>query len=329
MRDQIKAIVAAKKRVTEKEASVTEIARELTAALHEECAGLEVFGVSTAVIVDAPMGRDPRRLGAFLQFGRGQLLVMWNPRGLIRTDRLAGQWWRGNFSALALEDCPLPWLQQLLTKTVINSLLDSIRGDVDERESRVDATLAEARALLSAESAVLDAEMTASATATGDENLTRLWHDAVEATRNDTADALTRCSRFLEAVCAKILRERGVALPKDKSMSPLVKACLDTLAWPDAKEAEGDVRQLLGGIQSICNGIGALRTHFGTAHGASSHLPPLDPGYAVLVKHATVAAAHFLLNRHQASRPAARADDASSGPSAVPTMSLTPHGTNR
>lgn len=305
MRDQIKAIVAAKKRVTEKETAVLELALELANSLREECAGLQVFGVSTVVSVDNRPGSDPRRLGAFLQFGRGELLVMWNPRGLIRTDGFAGQWWRGNFSASALEDCPLSWLQQLLTKAVINSLLDSIHGDVDERESRVDATLAEARTLLSGESSVLDAEMAASVTATGDENLNGLWQDAVEATRHDTADALTRCSRFLEAVCAKILRDRGIPLPKDKSMSPLVKACLEHLEWPDAKEAEGDVRQLLGGIQSITGGIGALRTHFGTAHGASSHLPPLDPAYAVFVKQATVAAAHFLLNRHQASPPVA------------------------
>ncbi|RQR65216.1 abortive infection family protein [Burkholderia sp. Bp9015] len=316
MRDQIKAIVAAKKRVTEKETSVIELARELATSLHEECAGLEVFGVSKVVVVDHPSAGDPRRLGAFLQFGRGQLLVMWNPRGLIRTDGFAGQWWRGNFSASALEDCPLSWLQQLLTKTVIDSLLDSIRGDVDERESRVDATLAEARVLLSAESAVLDAEMAESLTTTGDENLTGLWQDAVEATHNDTADALTRCSRFLEAVCAKILRERGEELPAEKSMGPLVKACQKSLPWPDAKEAVGDVRQLLGGIQSVCGGIGALRTHFGTAHGASSHLPPLDRGYAVFVKQATVAAATFLLDRHQASPLATRADDASTTPSA-------------
>ncbi|WP_175836205.1 abortive infection family protein [Burkholderia multivorans] len=305
MRDQIKAIVAAKKRVTEKETSVIELARELAAALREECAGMNVFGVSAVVSVDNPRVGDPRRLSAFLQFGRGELQVMWNPRGLLRPEQLRGQWWRGAFMATALEDCPLSWLEQLLKKEVIHSLLVSIRGDVDERESRVDATLAEARVLLSAESAVLDAEMAESLTTTGDENLTGLWQDAVEATRNDTADALTRCSRFLEAVCAKILRERGIELPKDKSMSPLVKACLEHLEWPDAKAAEGDVRQLLGGIQSICGGIGALRTHFGTAHGASSHLPPLAPGYAVFVKQATVAAATFLLDRHQASPLAA------------------------
>ncbi len=91
-------------------------------------------------------------------------------------------------------------------------------------------------------------------------------------------------------------------------MGPLVKACQNSLDWPAERELKDDVEQLLSGIRSICGGIGALRTHFGTAHGTSSHLPPLDPGYAVFVKHATVAAAHFLLNRHQVSAPTPAAD---------------------
>ncbi|WP_186079816.1 abortive infection family protein [Burkholderia gladioli] len=301
MRDQIKSIMAKKKRVAEKEAAVTQVALELAEALRDGCAGLDVFAVSNVVTVEAVIGREFRRLGAFLEFNGKDLRVMWNPRGAIQMEVPSGQWWRGAFSAMALDDCPLPWLERLLTKAVVDSLLDHLRGDVDDRESQVDATLAEARSLLSADAAEIDAEMAESLDAAGDENLTRLWHAAGDAIVRDSADALTRYSSFLETVCAKILRERGVKLPKDKSMSPLVKACLETLTWPAEKEAEGDVRQLLGGIQSITNGIGALRTHFGTAHGATSHLPPLDPGYAVFVKQATVAAATFLLDRHQAS----------------------------
>ncbi|WP_186053788.1 abortive infection family protein, partial [Burkholderia gladioli] len=136
--------------------------------------------------------------------------------------------------------------------------------------------------------------------------------------QEDSADALTRCNRFLEVVCSLILRKRGIPLPKDKSASPLVKVCLDTMTWPAEKQAEGDVRQLLGGIQSITNGIGALRTHFGTAHGATSHLPPLDRGYAVFVKQATVAAATFLLDRHQASSPGAPAAPMPDAPDPAP-----------
>ncbi|KVL65425.1 abortive infection family protein [Burkholderia ubonensis] len=206
--------------------------------------------------------------------------------------------------------CKSAWIERLLAEPVMTSLLQHIDQQLNDRARGLDGALAAVERMLSGESAVLDAEMTEHLSGMGDDNLVRLWQDAVDATHADTADALTRCSRFIEAVCAKILRERGIDFPKDQSMSPLVKACLGAVTWPAAKEAEADVRQLLGGIQSICNGIGALRTHFGTAHGASSHLPPLDPGYAVFVKQATVAAATFLLNRHRASAPTAGAGPA-------------------
>lgn len=243
-----------------------------------------------------------------LCFADGSLTVMSRYSGDDDADAHYGvapqdRWW----SNVDLTKCKPLWREKLMDDAVLASLFKAIGEQLRARVARIDASLAAVKKVVEAESAALDAEMSAALAAAGDENLARLWQEAVAATHIDTADALTRCSRFLEAVCAKILRERGLALPKDKSMQPLVKACLDTLTWPDAKEAEGDVRQLLGGIQSICNGIGALRTHFGTAHGASSHLPPLDRGYAVFVKQATVAAATFLLDRHQASPPIAGA----------------------
>ncbi|HHV7522380.1 TPA: abortive infection family protein [Burkholderia orbicola] len=309
MRDHIQARAAQIKRVDAKEASIVETARQLTTAIAEAFSGLDVTGESRVVSLPSPKGKYAIPWSGRLSYLDGRVQVLYNQNGLAPQSEQRTGWDR-----LPLEKCPQNWLAMLLQAEVVGSLIDEIGGrDIDLREARADRILADVESVLSAEAVALDAEMETSISATGDENLARLWQDAIEATRNDTADALTRCSRFLEATCAKILREREIALPRDKSMQPLVKACLDTVTWPDVKEAEGDVRQLLGGIQSICNGIGALRTHFGTAHGASSHLPPLDPGYAVFVKQATVAAATFLLDRHQAG-PLAAADDSSPAP---------------
>ncbi|WP_175762297.1 abortive infection family protein [Burkholderia anthina] len=239
-----------------------------------------------------------------LHFGDGRLSVQYRYSGDdheadYHGDDEGERPWR----SMTLTECIPVWRERLMTDVVLASLFKDIGEQLGNREAQLDGSLAAVQQIVEAESAALDAEMSAGLAATGDENLAQLWQDAVSATHHDTADALTRCSRFLEAVCATILRERGVELPDEKSMGPLVKACQKSLDWPDSRELKGDVEQMLGGIRSICGGIGALRTHFGTAHGASSHLPPLDPGYAVFVKQATVAAAHFLLNRHQASPP--------------------------
>ncbi|WP_186060962.1 abortive infection family protein [Burkholderia gladioli] len=294
MRDLINARAAQLKRVQSKEDAVRASVREIADALTNAFSHMSLSGKSATVRLDAVPDGDVIAVTLNLRFDRDRLLVIARtvnpamPRALQESE-----WWP--------DDCSTRWLEALFTDEVVGSLITSIGGDdLDDKESKLDGTLAAVRAMLSSEAAAIDTEMVDSLTTAGDENLSRLWQDAVEATRTDSADALTRCSRFLEAVCAKVLRERGVALPKDKSMSPLVKACLETLTWPAEKEAEEDVKKLLGGIQSITQGIGALRTHFGTAHGATSHLPPLDPGYVVFVKQATVAAATFLLDRHQA-----------------------------
>src|ERR1700722_13891726 len=104
---------------------------------------------------------------------------------------------------------------------------------------------------------------------------------------------------MLEAVCTMILTERGAELPADKSLQPLVKACIKCLEWPKSKFALEDVNQLKGGVQSISNAIGSLRTHFGTAHGGAIHLPPLDPEFGILAKNACSTLAIFLLSRHK------------------------------
>ncbi|CAB3972622.1 MULTISPECIES: abortive infection family protein [Burkholderia] len=316
MRDLIKARAAHLKRVQSKKEAVQASVRELADTLESELGHLQVSGESSIVRVEAPPGVAESPTELRWRFENHRLLVVAGDdlSDVARRDIYDG--FSGYLESTWTPDrCPEYWLAPLLATEVVTSLVHNIGGDrLDDKEARLDGVLAAVRTLLSAESAAIDAEMSESLDAAGDDNLVRLWQDAVDATYAETADALTRCSRFLEATCAKILRERGIALPKDKSMSPLVKACLDTLTWPDAKEAEEDVRRLLGGIQGICGAIGALRTHFGTAHGASSHLPPLDPGYAVFVKQATVAAAHFLLNRHQVNPPVPRTDDASSAP---------------
>ncbi|GAB7535737.1 abortive infection family protein [Burkholderia sp. 3C] len=315
MRNLIKDRAARLRRIEGKEANIRKMAREFVAALREEMDDLNVSGSSRSVLVAHPDGGKGMSIPAWLNYSDGGVVVVYQPEGTVLWEEPGPPWATDGWCWTYLDDCRTDWLQQLLDPDVIASLIDSLGGDdIGAREVKIDETLASVQAALSIETAAIDTEMVASLVTAGDDNLSRLWREAVDATNQDSADALTRCSRFMEAVCSTILRERGMVLPRDKSMSPLVKTCLETLAWPAEKEAEEDVRKLLGGIQSITQGIGALRTHFGTAHGANSHLPPLDRGYAVFVKQATVAAATFLLDRHQASSLTA------SGPSDRPIV---------
>ncbi|WP_129518696.1 abortive infection family protein [Burkholderia stabilis] len=82
-------------------------------------------------------------------------------------------------------------------------------------------------------------------------------------------------------------------------MKPFIETVLATLPWPEDAQLPADVKKLTSGVSTVCQAIGTLLTHYGSAHGASTHLPPLDPVYATLAKNAGAAVAIFLLDRHR------------------------------
>jgi hypothetical protein len=61
---------------------------------------------------------------------------------------------------------------------------------------------------------------------------------------------------------------------------------------PD-KMQEDDVRKVLVGLGSIVEGIGALRTHKGSAHGHEKYTYKMRPRHARLTSHAAFALAVF------------------------------------
>ncbi|HDR9018048.1 TPA: abortive infection family protein [Burkholderia vietnamiensis] len=198
-----------------------------------------------------------------------------------------------------LANCSQLWLDRVLAIEPLQSLLANLGAELNKRKGYADQSHAALDSILSADSSEINDQMTASLAALNSDAVAKNWQDALDATHVETADALTRSTRMLESVCAAILRERGVALPKDKSLSPLLKECLSNLGLPSLPELQPDLKQLLGGVASICGGAAALRTHFGTAHGATSHFAPLDAAFGVLAKNTCAAAAIFLIDRHK------------------------------
>ncbi|OXI28265.1 hypothetical protein CFB89_33360 [Burkholderia sp. AU16741] len=204
-----------------------------------------------------------------------------------------------SYRSKPLANCSQTWLNRLLAPEQLQSLLANLGAELNKRQGQVDQSHAALDSILEADSGEIESEMTTSLAALNNEAVTKNWQAALDATHQDTADALTRATTMLESVCSAILTERGVPLPKDKSLSPLLKACIENLGLPDLPQLQPDLKQLLGGVASICGGAAKLRTHFGTAHGATSHFAPLDAAFGVLSKNTCAAAAIFLIDRHK------------------------------
>lgn len=127
--------------------------------------------------------------------------------------------------------------------------------------------------------------------------------DLDRAARNaeeDPEDAVTAACATLEAVCRSILVELGLPLPTKKDVSALVRAVQEPLGLSPGRQdlpdlIAGDIRKVLSGLTTTSEGIGALRTHGGDAHGRERGHPRIDPRIARLAIHASSTVALFLI----------------------------------
>ncbi|WP_322106020.1 abortive infection family protein [Paraburkholderia sp. J41] len=302
MVDRINSLAAQQRRIETKAIALAENARKLGEDLNAAFNGKAVSGSSSHVTLEQ-YGYDEYIYGCLCYRDR-ELSVLYRT-----TDEDAADAHSGtpndvrSYNSTLLAECKPAWLEHILNEETIGSLLDAIGDSLTEREGRLDRARSALHAITEVESANLDAQMATALEQAGDVTLSGRWRDTLDASHMDSADSLARSSSFLESVCATILRARDVELPKDKSLKPLLDACVKSLPWPD-KAALADAKQAFAGVQSIAGGVGTLRTRFSTAHGATAHLPSLDGGWAVFAKNASAALAIFLLDRHTRSAQA-------------------------
>lgn len=123
---------------------------------------------------------------------------------------------------------------------------------------------------------------------------------AIRNAEDDPEDAVTAACATLEAVCRSILLELGLSLPTKKDISSLVRAVQEPLGLSPGRTdlpdlIAGDIRKILSGLTTTAEGIGALRTHGGDAHGRERGHRRIDPRIARLAIHGSSTLALFLI----------------------------------
>ena len=123
---------------------------------------------------------------------------------------------------------------------------------------------------------------------------------ARDAARTDPEDAITSACSTLESVFRSILVELGEPLPSKKDIQGLYGAVKGPLGLSTSRNdvpdtIRRDVLTVLSGLQSAIQGIGALRTHAGDAHGRERGFSRIDSRIAVLGINSANTLALFLL----------------------------------
>lgn len=125
------------------------------------------------------------------------------------------------------------------------------------------------------------------------------FREALAQAETNPSNAAKEACSLVESVCKCILEEMGEPYPKKQDIQGLIKTLSNKLGLSPARaDIEQDIKQILGGLMTVTNGIGALRTHEG-AHGKGKKVVPIDSRIARLAIHAASTIALFYIETWQ------------------------------
>lgn len=108
------------------------------------------------------------------------------------------------------------------------------------------------------------------------------------AIQKDTDLAIGTAKELLETTCKSILQQKQITSNPSWTLPQLLKATTNSLDFTpkEASEteiAERAIKQILGGVASIVQGVGELRNGYGTGHGKEANFKGLEIKYAKLL----------------------------------------------
>jgi hypothetical protein len=111
----------------------------------------------------------------------------------------------------------------------------------------------------------------------------------------DPAAAVTAACATIESLCRVYIEDEGLAMPSDQSIKPLWRVVQAGLGLDPSQIADDDLKRILSGLTSIVDGLGAFRTHVGSAHGRGRTAYRPSPRHARLAVHSAHTLAVFVV----------------------------------
>jgi len=122
------------------------------------------------------------------------------------------------------------------------------------------------------------------------------YQRAYKSIDSDPGAAVTAACAILESVCKTYLEETGADLPNKQVLGTLWPLVAARLGLSPKDLADDDLKRILQGLYNIGDGVAALRTHEGSAHGqAEGKTYRLAPRHVRLAVHAAHTMALFIL----------------------------------
>lgn len=140
-----------------------------------------------------------------------------------------------------------------------------------------------------------DSAVTAAIAKFDSEHVLAAWNKALERKQADPEGAITMARTLLESMCKHILDERDVSYGESPDLPELYRLTSKALNLAPSQHTEGVFRQILGGCQSVVEGLGALRNKLSDAHGTGKRAVKPAARHAELAVNLSGALALYLL----------------------------------
>ena len=128
-----------------------------------------------------------------------------------------------------------------------------------------------------------------------DEEFTR----ALSNVESNPREAVSAANNILESVCKVYIAEQNLNMPAKQDLKPVWNLVRKDLGFDPSVVEDQDLQVILTGLFAIVDGIGALRTHASSAHGAGKVGYKLEPRHAKLAIHSSHTVTLFVLESWQ------------------------------
>ena len=121
------------------------------------------------------------------------------------------------------------------------------------------------------------------------------WQKALERRDEDPEAAITMARTLIESVCKHILDEAGVSHSEKDDLPKLYKETAKQLNMAPEQHQEEVFKQILGGCQTVIQGLGTLRNKLSDAHGKGKQAVKPSARHAALAVNLAGSMAAFLV----------------------------------
>jgi len=113
---------------------------------------------------------------------------------------------------------------------------------------------------------IIPIDLVMAATDITSDYIRQIWDKAIERREIDPEGAITVARTLLEATCKYILDQQNIQYDDGADLTILYKTTAKTLNLAPSQHTEQQFKQILGGAESVVNGLSSLRNKLSDAH---------------------------------------------------------------